>query len=124
MLTALAEICIMLFLNAFLIIGVYTSCSYTEHPLGVRGEQGADKYGIMNDSKMVLWRFRLWAVNTFGNFWAKPFATCPACMASVHSVLPYVAFCLFTDNYFLLLIYPLYIPTLSGLVKLINSKIE
>ena len=122
MLQRLVELLILSNLNAFLIIGFYYSCEFRRHPKGNINSDGADGNGIMNDSKMVLWRLRFHVERSFGDFWSKPICTCVQCMASLHSVIPYTIYCLSTDAR-LLFLFPFYVCTVSAMAKLINSKI-
>lgn len=101
-------------LNAFLIIGFYTACLYEVDAFSRPYE----------DSKMILWRFRKWSVDTFGLFWSKPICTCPPCMASLHSILPLVLFSNITDCTALLYGWPLYALIVSGITKLLYKLTE
>ncbi len=108
-LESLVIVSILAFLNAFLIIGFYLSCSYNEHE------------GQIYD-KMILWRFHKWVRSIVGDWWAKPVCGCVPCMASLHSIIPFLIIA--NNNNLPLWIWPLYALTVSGIAKLIHSKIE
>jgi hypothetical protein len=118
-----------LILNCLQIIGFYTACDVeTDRRLG---EQYCDgtikiKYIVENeDSKMILWRVKLFCLNTFGEFWSKPICTCPSCMASLHSFWIWIPIYLSYDFSFILVyIHIFYILVLCGLNKLVTSKFE
>ena len=76
--------------SAFYIIGLQNSCAYELHPMDVVNGDGSDQYGIMNSSKAILWKVRLFCVTRFGDFWAKPLITCSTCMASFHGTKTFV----------------------------------
>lgn len=102
--------------NSLLIIGLSRSTAYQYIP-SIQDDEDA----ILDDTKMVFWRIRYWAVNSLGEFWSKPVITCPACMASLHSTYVYWSWATVTgiETYHIWL-YLLYIPALSGMVSLIN----
>lgn len=104
--------------NAIVIFGV-NRASYFEycHPEDTSEDCDCDR--VDRSSKMVLYRFRLWSLQSLGEYWSKPLFTCPPCMASVHSLYVYWLVMPFTTG--CLLFYPLYILFLSGLVALIQS---
>ena len=102
------EIFALLILNCFVIIG-FNRATYFEYL-----DEDHPEHGIVNNSKMVLWKFRKWCVDKFGYFWSKPLCTCPACMSSVHSI--YVYWLLMPFTLHSLYMYPVYILALSGIV--------
>lgn len=118
---ALIALLLLAYLNAWVIIGFHYATGYTLHPHGIKGHDGADSNGIMNDSKMFLWRVRYASEKKLGDFWSKPICTCVQCMASVHGLIPFLTLSYFTSPW-LLLMYPYYVLLLSGISKNINSK--
>lgn len=104
---------ILSWLNSFMIIGIYTAAHYNTH-------EGA----VVDEGKMVLWRVRYTIERYLGNFWAKPIITCPPCMASFHSIIPYSLFVAYTGVWWMMFGLLLYIPTVSGITKYLHTKIE
>lgn len=114
----------LLLLNCLWIIGFYVACDCeTEKRFEQIDVNTTKKYYICTDegSKMILWRIKLFCLNTFGEFYSKPICTCPPCMASIHS-LWYLAFMPF--NLHFLALYPLYIVALCGLNYLVVKKFD
>jgi hypothetical protein len=119
------------FLNCLQIIGFYTACYVdTEKRLRNLGYHSSPvlqfNYEVEDEnSKMILWRVKLFCLNTFGEFWSKPICTCPACMASLHSFWIWIPIYLSYDFSFILVyIHIFYILVLCGLNKLVTSKFE
>ena len=105
-LESLVIVSILAFLNAFLIIGFYLSCSYNEHE------------GQIYD-KMILWRFHKWVRSIVGDWWAKPVCGCVPCMASLHSIIPFLIIA--NNNNLPLWIWPLYALTVSVVVAKVGG---
>ncbi len=108
-LETLVIVSILAFLNAFLIIGFYLVCQYDE--------QDGKTY-----NQMLLWRFHLWVKSKVGEWWTKPVCGCVPCMASLHSIIPFLIIA--NNNSIPLWIWPLYALIVSGMAKAIYSKIE
>ena len=113
--------------NAVMIIGVYTACYYEWHPavdvMSNEIPQDADENGILERSKMIGWKIRLWAESCFGEFWAKPICTCPPCMASVWGLPTFIVFTAVyygVSNMMLVGVVP-YVLMTSGFAKWINN---
>lgn len=72
-------------------------------------------------TKGVLWFVEKWASN---KWFYKPLCGCLPCMASVHSIIPYLSFMYVGDavNWNALILYPIYIVALSGLNYLIERS--
>ncbi len=72
--------------------------------------------GVVEDSKEIFWFVKYYAVMWLGHHWSKPVATCPPCMASVHSSYVYwTVVSLFGEmNYIAVLTYVLYVPCLTA----------
>ena len=105
------------FINSLVIFGVNKATHFEYcHP---DDTEEYCKNGIDLDSRMILYRLRLWSLKHIGEFWSKPLFTCPPCMASVHST--YIYWFAMPFNIQSLAIWPFYILMLSGLVSLINS---
>lgn len=124
MLTILVEVLLLLWVNAFAIVGFYISTRYNVHPQGKKNEDGADCYGIMKHDKMVLWFVRYYSLKWFGEWYSKPVCECVRCMSSLHSIIPFVTYCLYTGHYGALLFYPFYILALITVVSLLQTKLE
>lgn len=108
-LETLVSFSILAFLNAFLIIGFYLMCYYDY----MEGQ-------VFN--KMLFWRFHVWVKLRIGEWWTKPICGCVPCMASLHTIIPFLIIA--NNNNVPLWIWPLYALTVSGIAKLIHSKIE
>lgn len=75
----------------------------------------------VHESRMILWKFRRWAVSTFGEFWSKPICTCPPCMSSLHSTYIYFpALALLGAPAWVYFCWPLYALALAGQMKLMT----
>jgi hypothetical protein len=96
-------------MNALFINGFYRACSYTNY----NGE-------IVN--KMILWRVGIIAEKI--GWLGKPLCKCIACMASIHSILPFWLFSMQYNIENSILWYIIYIPALSGLSVYIEHKIQ
>ena len=118
----LLSILLMLLLNSLFIIGLHNAARFEFHPLGIKDCQGADQYGVMNDSKMLLWKLRYTAEKKLGLFYSKPLFSCPPCMASIWGTVFYFSYIGFSITSILML--PSYIFALSGLTLFIHSKIN
>jgi hypothetical protein len=117
----IAEIFALLFLNSIYIIGLHNAARF-EYVTS-----DAPEYGIIENSKMILWRVRLFCLKTFGKFYSKGLITCPPCMAGVHSTYFYWLIVCFYCGYSsisALILYPLYVGALSGLIYVMVSVIE
>ena len=109
--------------NSFVIIGLHRASEFEYcHPDECGDAELCNEDCVERDSRMILWRLRHWAIQSLGKFWAKPFLTCPSCMASVHST--YVYWLFMPVNSGTILFWPLYILFLSGLVTLIHARIK
>ncbi len=112
----LIEIALLLILNSLVIIGLHRAALYYVNP-----EDGT----ILQDSKGILWAVKFYTEKTFGEFYSKPLISCVSCMASVHSTYVYWAWVYFTGfEMFHVALYLMYIPALSGLNYIVNSKID
>jgi hypothetical protein len=116
---AWSELFAMALANSLVIFGINKATAFEFCHPDDNGSDFCDGDGVDKDSKMVLYRFRLWSIQSLGNFWSKPLFTCPPCMASVHSTYFYWGLMPATQES--LILYPLYVLGLSGLVALINS---
>lgn len=110
--------------NALIIIGWNKATYFEWNEKELRAYSVADRYFYSTarssiTDKMVLWKLRYYAEKYLGEFWSKPFFTCPTCMASVHSTYFYWAVMPFTLHS--LIIYPFYIVGLAGLTSIINN---
>ena len=108
------ELFCLLIANALVIFGV-NKATYFEYCHPEEDREFCTDEGVDKDSRMVLYKLRLWSLKYVGPFWSKPLFVCPPCMASVWGTMVYV----FTGWSILFL--PVYILMLSGLVTLINS---
>lgn len=101
---------ILLILNSFFIIGLNRATHFDTFA----GE-------VIPESRQVLWFLRFYLVKFIGEYLTKPFFSCVACMASIHSIIPFVYYASLNDIpwYFIFA----YIPTLSGVTIFINSLI-
>jgi hypothetical protein len=99
--------------NGLEIIGFYTAVWYKQ--------ADTEDHEPIEESKMALWWIKFQSLKHLGEFWSKPFCTCPPCMASLHS-LWYWVFLPFTTQY--LIVYPIYILALCGMMKLIVTKFD
>lgn len=71
--------------------------------------------GVREDSKMILWRLKVWTVKNLGYFWGKPVCLCPTCMSSLHSTYWYLLLLFLTGFPTpLLIFYPYYVFALAG----------
>ncbi len=121
MIEILLALVLIVFLNGFEIVGFYDACQFTFHPQGKKNEDGANKYGVMNDNKMIFWWVKYISQKKLGMFWSKPICNCVSCMGSLHGVIPYTLFCLYY-NPILLFLFPLYACVVGAMAKLIQSK--
>lgn len=101
--------------NSLVIIGLNRSASYLQDASG----------HIYEDTKGILWKLKYWAIESLGDKWSKPVISCPPCMASLHS---FYVFWLWAVNCgiepFHIYLYILYIPALSGMVHIINNRVD
>lgn len=73
--------------------------------------------------EMVLEKLRTWGEKHLPWYLQKPLYDCPGCMASLHSTYFYIPFAILVD-YRLLLCYPVYILTLSGMSMLVFRLVD
>jgi len=104
------ELIILALINSLIIIGINKATHYEEETTYLKT--------IIID-KMIFWKVRFWFLKNLGEFWAKPFVTCPTCMASVHSTYVYWLFMPFTIHS--LILYVIYIPMLAGVTSIVNN---
>lgn len=125
----------LLVFNALVIFGIFNSATYRLRSEILVIPEKITLSMIDPDSRQILSGFRIWLENKIGLFYSKPFIGCPQCMASIHSVIPYLLFFWNPQYYFLSLpggielfvtfpleekyfaLYPLYICALSSVIK-------
>src|SRR5947207_9397678 len=103
----------LLIFNALEITGFYTITWYKQ---AEENEHTPDE-----KSKMALWWVKYYSLKVFGEFWSKPFCTCPPCMSSLHSLWFWL---FFPFNAQFLVLYIFYVFSLCGLMKLITLKFD
>lgn len=123
----LLGISLLLVLSSFMIIGVNRATSFSYHPDAMAAidylPEGCDENGVLNDSKMLLWRVRFYSLKYFGEFWSKPVCTCVKCMASLYSVFYWpVLLYFYPYNWQFIVIYLLYIPALSAFTEWLDNQ--
>jgi hypothetical protein len=74
---------LILFANAFEIIGFNRACGY--QLILKKGKP----ISIDPTSKMIFWKFGWWCETTFGAFYSKPIYSCCTCMSSLHGIVPF-----------------------------------
>jgi hypothetical protein len=109
----LIKILPVLIFNALAITGFYVATWYKQ--------ADTEDHEPIEDTKEVLWRIKFYSLKYLGPFYSKPLCTCPPCMASLHSLWYWLFFSLNTTN---LVLYPFYILSLCGLMKLITVKFD
>ena len=84
------------------------------------------KLGVIEKSKMILWKFRWLSEKYLGMFYSKPLFSCPTCMASVHSSYIFWPLALMVYDFtpMMILIYILYVGTLAGLNYITGHVID
>jgi hypothetical protein len=115
--TEILILLLLAFVNSLVIIG-WNKATEFDYERGVVNFAG-DKPNIEEDSKMILWKLRYYAINKIGYFWSKPLFTCCTCMASVHST--YIYWAALPLDLHSLVVYPIYILGLAGMVTIINN---
>lgn len=117
---------ILAIINAIAIIGLYRAMTLELK----RDYSKKSKYvsyqhqTIDEENSGVLGPFHFWLLRKLGNKWVKPFAACPACMASVHSTYFFWPFAVIFIPAAMWWVYVLYIPLVSGVVTIVMSEIE
>ena len=108
-------ICILIIINALFIIGLYHATDYESY----------DGVNVIESSKMILWKVRYYLKKKLGDFYSKPFISCPVCMASVHSLYFFwpIAISQIGFEWWLIPAYLVYVPVLSGLIYVLESKL-
>lgn len=76
---------------------------------------------LSTGNDMLLEKPARWIDKRIPYWWTKPLFNCPTCMASVHSILPY--WYLHDFNTESMVMYILYVPSLSALATYFTSKI-
>lgn len=125
----LLHLILLLIFNSLMIVGLFNASTYKLNSDVMIVPKIVRKQMIDPNSTEVLSWLRIRIENMFGETLSRPLITCPQCMASVHSLIPYFIF-----NYDpalsahaitkIILIYPMYICALSALNIFINSKIQ
>ena len=106
--------------NALAIMGFHRACQYDTY---TDTEPENTDY-IIEDTKMIFWKVKLYSEIILGPFWSKPVYSCPTCMASLHGIVPFfVTAVAVTDVSFMTFFYWIfYTLALSGLTTLINER--
>ena len=114
------DLAILLLLNSLLCFGFWNACLYEQtHEKVFTSTTMPDYHYKVN--KGVLWFIEKWSRD---KWFHKPLCGCLPCMASLHSIYPYLTYVLLSDNSVLdyVLIYPIYVLALSGLNYLIDRE--
>lgn len=116
-------------INSLICIGFYKACRFSEadsyDAIGLEGrriwEGMPDKSG-----RMFLWWVRYYIGKVVSDFWAKPIYSCPPCMASLHTILPFTGYAIWLgiSPVTALVVWPFYALAVSGLNTLIIHTIE
>jgi len=107
-------------LNSLYIFGLYNAGRYELRPDIMQEPDKVDMSMLRESSIEALSWLRIRIENRVGLFWAKPLISCPRCMASVHSLIPYaLVFFVFPWHFDwrYLVAYPYYMCALSALNK-------
>lgn len=112
------ELAILLVFNSFLCLGVWNAANYEVKRVWNETKSKWDNEEV----KGVLWFLQKWTVN---KWYHKPICGCLPCMASFHSIYPYLTYMYAANaiNIHALLFYPVYVLALSGLNRLIEEKL-
>lgn len=132
------NILILLIINSLICRGFWHSCDFTaaeqfdeltprKRRIAHREQQSgiATKHDWINPPrKMIFWWLRYYGGQWLPKAITKPLYECLTCMASIHSILPFVAFGVAYghDMWQWLIIWPLYVLALAGL-NAISSRI-
>lgn len=116
MILFLSEVFMLMIFNSLMIFGLFNAATYRLKADIMIDPVKITRDMIDPDSIEVLSFVRVWIENNFGEFMSRPLISCPYCMASVHSVLPYFAiFHSSITDLHVLIFFPLYICALSAL---------
>ena len=128
------DILFLLICNSFMIVGLYRSSNFewsNDFQFRYSKVRHIKTSDIDKKYNMILWWFRFYSYKYLGMKWSKPVATCPTCMASVHSSYIY-----WTIGVYLLkkdfninviqcaFIYVPYVLALAGMNALLTNKTE
>lgn len=113
---------ILLLINALVIQGWFRASSFEWKPDVVMIDRSIYrvKNVAKNEYRMILWWLRLGCLRLFGTYYAKPFITCPTCMASVHSTYIFYLGYGIPQHPVEWVLYAVYILSLSGLSTFIT----
>lgn len=81
--------------NAEEIIAFNRACQFQTREtddtiLSITGHITYPKGSVIDETKMILWRFRMWVDRFVPVFWRKPIYGCCTCMASIHGIIPFL----------------------------------
>ncbi len=117
------DLLILLLMNSALCFGFWNACYYEKLTGLLRSECSGGRCHEFNDEdvKGVLWFVDKWAKD---KWFYKPLCGCLPCMASFHSIYPYIVYVMYADYNILqyALFYPVYVLALSGVNYLIDRK--
>lgn len=116
------DILVLLVFNALLCLGVYIGSKFSASD--EFDDDPSMFYGTEIRGKMLLWFIRYYG-SYVGQFWSKPIYKCLPCMASLWSLPMYVGYVCLTgsDVFASVLVWPLYVLTLSGINYLIAANL-
>lgn len=113
------EFIILLLINAFWILGFNRACSYELEDICRYDDDLKPEQGIVPGSKNILWFVAYYGEKYLPWYLQKPLYDCPKCMGSLHSIYPY--FIVYGFSLESLLLWPLYVISLSGLASFIDN---
>lgn len=79
----------LLIFNSLYIFGFFNAGTYKLKSDIIQIPAKISKDMIDPESREILTYFRIMIENKVGDYYSKPIITCPMCMASLHSILPY-----------------------------------
>lgn len=87
--------------------------------------QDHPELGVIQSSKMLLWKWRYLSLKYVGKFFSKPLFTCPTCMCLVHSSYVFWPITLFTYGfrYEFIYIYVIYFMSLGAMCYIASELI-
>lgn len=104
------------------------------HGAKVRFDEFTDAHAIIDsvkrleyidqESKQLLWFVRYYAKKWLGDKWCKPVACCTICMSSLHSIWYWMILIKFPFQWWMILIFLLYMVAMAGVQKLITERFE
>lgn len=114
----LIDVFLLMIFNSMIIYGIFNAGTFRIRTDVLTVPDKIRREHIEEDTIEAFTMIRVWIENNLGEFAARPLISCPRCMASIHSLIPYAIMFhvqILEGNLHVLLFYPFYICALSAL---------